>query len=116
MLYCFHASMVSRSRTFVLRRSQTPVLSYSHDLMFLCYSRALVLACCHPFADYIVNCKPFGAPADPTTITPLRIKDLVFGMGDGDGMEIEMETEMEVAIFGGPMASWEVSFGALMAS
>ena len=75
----------------------------------------------------ICNCKPFGAPADPASITPVRMKyavfrtiDLAFSLRMRMDMErereMEMEMEMEMVILGALKASWEVIFGAPKAS
>ena len=69
------------------------------------------------------NCKPFGAPADPASITPVRIKysvfrtkNLAFSLRMRMEMEREREMEMEMVIFGALKANWEVIFGAPKAS
>ena len=71
------------------------------------------------------DCKPFGAPADPASITPVRMKYSVFRtihlafslrMRMEMEREREMEMEMEMVIFGALKANWEVIFGAPKAS
>ena len=71
----------------------------------------------------LTNCKPFGAPADPASITPVRIKysvfrtiHLAFSLRMRMEMEREREMEMEMVIFGALKANWEVVFGAPKAS
>ena len=75
----------------------------------------------------IHNCKPFGAPADPASITPVRMKYSVFRtvhlafslrmrMDMEREREMEMEMEMEMGIFGALKPNWEVIFGAPKAS
>ena len=69
------------------------------------------------------DCKPFGAPADPASITPVRMKHsifrtkyLAFSLRMRMEMEREREMEMEMVIFGALKANWEVIFGAPKAS
>ena len=67
------------------------------------------------------NCKPFGAPADPASITPVRMKysvfrtiHLAFSLRMRMEMEREREMEMEMVIFGALKANWEVIYGELI--
>ena len=63
------------------------------------------------------NCKPFGAPADPASITPVRMKYSVFRtIHLAFSLRMRMEMEMEMVIFGALKANWEVIFGAPKAS
>ena len=71
----------------------------------------------------MINCKLFGAPADPASITPVRMKysvlrtiHLAFSLRMRMEMEREREMEMEMVIFGALKANWEVIFGAPKAS
>ena len=72
-----------------------------------------------------INCKPFGAPAAPASISPVRMKYSVFRMKKlafslrmrmEMEMEKEREMEMDMVIFGALKANWEVIFGAPKAS
>ena len=69
------------------------------------------------------NCKPSGAPADPASLTPIRMKysvfrtiHLAFSLRMRMEMEREREMEMEMVIFGALKANWEVILGAPKAS
>ena len=65
------------------------------------------------------NRKPFGVPADPASITPVRMKYSVFRtihLAFSLRMRMEMERqrgmEMEMEIFGALEANLDVIFGA----